>query len=239
MNSRRAEWIGMMTGVCVVLGGLVAVTVRTQQKVEGAIPGGATSAQVAQQEREMEAKILWQDDEIRKLRGNKNGSSEWDQLSTLSGLSQVTGPGIMLTLGDNPQLSGTKSSSPDETLTLENGMVHDTDVLRVVNELFAAHAEAIAVDKQRIGPRTAIRCVGPVVMINEVACSAPFHIQAIGDPATLQQALSMTGGVLAELQGALCVVNLEQKQVLSLPAYDGGGPFRYAHTVPSKNEDQS
>ena len=44
-------------------------------------------------------------------------------------------------------------------------IIHDTDVLRVVNELWNAGAEAVTVNNRRVGPGTNYRCVGTTILV--------------------------------------------------------------------------
>ena len=81
-----------------------------------------------------------------------------DYLSLLSGTTDVKGEGVIITLSDG--------ETPSDTSTRTDTLVHDSDVLTVVNELKAAGAEAISVNGQRIISTSAIRCVGPVIQLN-------------------------------------------------------------------------
>ncbi len=75
----------------------------------------------------------------------------------------------------------------------ERLIVHDYDLQLVVNELTASGAEAIAINGQRVISRTAIRCVGPTIMVNNVPIVPPFEILAVGDPGTLAGGLLLGG----------------------------------------------
>lgn len=240
LNVHRAEWIGMLTAVCFVLGALLALTVRTQESLRARSYNTDSQTGTVQDSGALQLKILQLQNELASLRGNHKESSEAKRLTTLSGLSPVIGPGLVITLADNPQISNQKQDSPLQQMPggISYGIIHDVDVLRVVNELFAAHAEAIAVNNQRIGPGTAIRCVGPVINVNQVACAPPYKIQAIGDPAALTGVYTLPGGVVQELKGVGCLVTMERSKSLSLPAFDGAVGFRLAHPVqPAANDD--
>ncbi|MBK6887389.1 MAG: DUF881 domain-containing protein [Tetrasphaera sp.] len=68
------------------------------------------------------------------------------------------------------------------------------DVVFVVNALWAAGAEAIAVDGQRLSSRTAIRFAGDAILVNFRPLVPPYRIQAIGDPDTLPAAFAEGAG---------------------------------------------
>jgi uncharacterized protein YlxW (UPF0749 family) len=179
----------------------------------------------------METKIQRLQEEVARLR-DEPGSSQWNRMMMLAALTPVAGPGVEVTLADNPQMK------PDMSIPGLSypGIIHDADILRVVNELFAAKAEAVAIDKQRVGPGTPVRCIGPLINVNQVACAPPYKIDAIGDPETLQHAFDLPGGVAAELKSVGCVVTVEHRSMMLLPAFDGAVDFKFSHTVRSSGK---
>lgn len=136
--------------------------------------------------------------------------SELERARLLAGLTQVQGPGIIVKLEDAPKTVW----GVDPTL----GVVHDTDLLVLVNELRAAGAEAIAINDQRVGALTAIRCVGPLITVNGVTISPPYEIAAIGDPDKLEKALLMPEGVVAQLRLMGILVTITPYDDLIIPA---------------------
>jgi uncharacterized protein YlxW (UPF0749 family) len=232
MISRRAEWIGMLTSVCVVLGGLLALTVKTQLAVRAGVPDVRNSSELAQAWDDMQRKIITLQKQANEPHDGRAASGEDDRLQMLAAMDPVVGPGVEVTLDDNPQFTKEKPDPNLSSSTLNVVTIHDFDLLRVVNELFAAGAEAIAINGQRCGPRTAIRCAGATININQVPTAGPFHIMACGDPATLQGALNLPGGPLQEFRGVGCIVNVQTHHRMSLPAYDGAVTFHYARRAP-------
>lgn len=91
-----------------------------------------------------------------------------DLLRYQAGLCAVEGPGIMVTLNDSKQKV---KLGDNQNLYI----VHDEDLLRVINELRAAGAEAIAINDQRLVSRSEIRCVGPTVTVNGKMFGPPFR----------------------------------------------------------------
>lgn len=102
----------------------------------------------------------------------------------------VSGPGITVTLTDR---SGPGKGS---------GAVRDQDVAMVVNALWAAGAEAISVNGQRIGPDTFVRTAGSAILVNVTPVSSPYEVAAIGDANALSVALvrGATGDYLSAAQ---------------------------------------
>lgn len=152
-------------------------------------------------------------------------NAEMKKLQILMGLTPVKGEGISIRLSDNPDAA--KNAGPDAGPFLP-GIVHDFDVLQVVNELRAAKAEAIAVNGVRVTGFTPIRCVGPTIYINFEAKPAPFIIEAIGNSADLKSAVSMPGGIIENLKNQTLGVKVTESDELMLPAAEGLPPLRVA-----------
>ncbi len=138
--------------------------------------------------------------------------SELEEARMLAGSVPVEGPGLVVTMQDNPNAANSNN--------ITNYIVHEQDIRRVVNELFAAGAEGISINGQRLVSSSAIRCVGPTVIVNGVKSAAPFVITAIGDPITLENALNLPGGVLQFLEGFV-KIDVTKKDVVQLPAFVG------------------
>ncbi len=113
--------------------------------------------------------------------------------SLTAGLTPVTGPGLRVTLQDADVVDAEKD--PDSR-------VQDSDLQVIVNGLWAAGAEAIAVNGQRLTATTAIRSAGDAILVDVVPLIGPYSVEAIGDPQDLQTGLARTsaGQLLAVLQ---------------------------------------
>ncbi len=142
----------------------------------------------------------------------------------LAGLVEVKGPGVTVEMSDAQKEA---AAGQDPNLYI----IHDDDVLAVVNELFAAGAEGMSINGQRVVATTEIRCAGAVLMINGVRLAPPLKIQAIGDPEVLQNALKMRGGVVDNLTFWGIDVKIKAEQEIVLPAYSGSLKFRFANPV--------
>jgi uncharacterized protein YlxW (UPF0749 family) len=96
----------------------------------------------------------------------------------------VTGPGLLVTLAnaeaeaDDDPVGGNTEEDP-------RGKVRDGDLQLVVNALWAAGAEAISINDQRLGATTAIRFAGEAVLVDFRPVTNPYEIRAIGDPDSL------------------------------------------------------
>jgi uncharacterized protein YlxW (UPF0749 family) len=147
---------------------------------------------------------------------------ELDMARILAGVTELSGPGVEVTLNDS-------------NITLKPGdnpnlyVLHDEDVLRVLNEIRAAGAEAISINGQRLLSNTEIRCTGPTIVLNKnKRLAPPYVITAIGNPDTLEGSIKMKGGVAEALQFWGIQVGVKKIPQVTVPPYSGGISFDYA-----------
>ncbi len=140
------------------------------------------------------------------------------QLAMNAGVVRVAGKGVRITLADNPH-------PPEGSVDPAGYVIHDYDLRVVVNALWVGGAEAVAINGQRLTLFSAIRCVGPMVLVNSVRLSSPFVIEAIGDPGSLSRALreNEDARLLVEDYARRfgLRVRIEERGELLLPAYEG------------------
>ncbi|MGQ9463574.1 MAG: DUF881 domain-containing protein [Candidatus Fervidibacter sp.] len=137
-------------------------------------------------------------------------TSELNRLRILAGLTKVRGPGVIVWLTDAP-----KPPLPEDP---SSGIIHDVDLLLLVNELRNAGAEAISINNQRVVATTAIRCVGNLITVNGVTISPPYEVAAIGDPNKLKEGLMMPGGIVEQLRALDIPVKVHQHQDVIIPS---------------------
>ncbi|MFZ5596347.1 MAG: DUF881 domain-containing protein [Bacillota bacterium] len=143
-----------------------------------------------------------------------------------AGLLGVYGPGIEVTLNDS-----NAEIKPGENPNLY--VLHDEDLLRVLNELRAAGAEALAINNQRILATSEIRCTGPTILINRnQRITPPFVISCIGNQDNLINSLKMRNGVIDYLQPWGIRVDIKKVSRVEIPPYNGSTVFEYAVPVP-------
>ncbi len=193
---------------------LRAEVLRYKERYDNKVEDLANAEEELEKERESATKndtaLKEKEEDI--LEGNK-----------IIGLTEVTGPGVIVTLSDSKKDA---SSSLDPSSLL----VHDTDVLSVINELKNAGAEAISINDQRIIPTTGIICGGNIIDINGEKVGAPFEIKAIGLPEQLA-ALDRPGGYLELLRSYSVEANLEKSNNITIPKYTGTITYEYAKAI--------
>lgn len=145
-----------------------------------------------------------------------SNSSLMEQLeadSLASGATAVTGPGLRITLSD-PAVGDGATEDP-------TARVFDGDLQMIVNGLWQAGAEAVAVNDQRLTATTSIRSAGSAILIDLVPVIGPYTIEAVGDPQGLQTGLARAraGDYLTWLRNTVGVgVDTSSQPALELPS---------------------
>lgn len=151
--------------------------------------------------------------------------SELNNTRLMAGLEDVQGPGIEIIIDD--------SKGPlEDGVDLNSYLVHDEDLLLVVNALNAAGAEAISINDQRIVANTPIKCGGPTINISGSRFTPPFVVKAIGDTKALYNILmDEHDGLYHYLQMWGLEVSVKPVDNVEIPRYYGQVEFNYAKPV--------
>jgi uncharacterized protein YlxW (UPF0749 family) len=138
------------------------------------------------------------------------------RLERLSGVTPVSGEGLEIVVTDSKQ---PVSYGPTHLVENPNlGIVHNVDLMMLVNQLWASGAQAIAINQQRIVAQSQISCAGPIVMINKTRIGSPFRIQVIGPVHRMTTALEGKNSYLKYLASYGVPAQVAVTQ-LKLPAY--------------------
>lgn len=229
----------VLTAVCVSLGVLLAVQIRSAGNLTSAVPDLRTSEMRVMLMDAMRQNQILQEDlaELRrKVRDYElsltegEGAlgllrTELDRARLLAGITPVRGSGLIITLSDSkrPPVHG-----DDPTLFI----IHDEDILKLVNVLRAAGAEALSVNGERLLASTEIHCAGPAISINNTRVAAPFEITAIGNPATMESSLRMRGGIVETLGYFGMEIAITQHTTLEVPGFTR--PLRFEWAKPTE-----
>jgi len=143
----------------------------------------------------------------------------------LTGSVAVEGEGAIIYLTPQSEFFGG---------TMEGPTIIDTDLIKIVNELNAADAEAISINDIRITSRTGIRSAGNYITINDERIS-PYRritIKAIGNKAKLKQALEFPEVLDAGFDGY--EVKYEIVDKVQINKYDKSLKLEYAKPIEDK-----
>lgn len=180
-----------------ILGILIAIYIKTLDPSKVYI--------TLEQRREIESDIEYAKDEIKKLKDlkvefenklneykevaddsskdtNEVMEEELDYLKKISGYSKVIGSGVIVTVQDSEK-ELEKGQNPNDLI------VHDIDILRILNDLKKSGAEAISINGERAIPTSKVKCSGATITVNDTTYGQPFVIRAIGDVDVLKAAM--------------------------------------------------
>jgi uncharacterized protein YlxW (UPF0749 family) len=99
-----------------------------------------------------------------------------------AGMRGLTGPGLELELDDAPR------ERIPAGIDYAYFMVHDRDLLYIVNELRAAGAKAIAINGERLTATSPIICRGPTIYIARNSFAPPYVVSVLGEQEALLRA---------------------------------------------------
>ena len=228
MRKKKARGELAVMAAFVVLGFLLAVQLKSV-KINTAVD--ATSASRLETLQELYTDLSSEQDDLKdrlseaqaELEEYRNAAAsgeasealkaEMDRLSMAAGLTDVEGPGVMVVMSD----STAENTTGDEA----DYLIHDSDLLSVINELRDAGAQAISFNGERILATSEVRCAGSVVMVNGKRFAAPFILYAIGDPTTMYNALTMRNGVVDVLSQWKINVTVTMSDQLLIERYKG------------------
>lgn len=172
-------------------------------------------------DKELEAQISQATEKNSDLEDAQN---QIQQGNKIIGTTEVKGPGVIITLSDS-------KLDPKTVLNPSDLLLHDIDVLSVINELKNTGAEAISINDQRVVTTTSIKCGGAIININGERVGAPFTIKAIGLPENLAN-LDRPQGYLDMLREKYQIgAELKKSNDITIPKYSGVINFKYAKTV--------
>lgn len=158
------------------------------------------------------------------LAADSAGSALADRVRTLElavGTLPVTGPGVEVTLDDAARDEELGQEPEPSGGTALEGRVLDRDLQELVNGLWAAGAEAVAVNGVRLSARSAVRSAGEAILVDFRPLSPPYRVEAVGRPADLEVELldSRAGRYLEALASISGItVELRRRDELTLPA---------------------
>jgi uncharacterized protein YlxW (UPF0749 family) len=237
---RPSAWAALVPIVALAAGLLFATSGRTAQGTDlraGDVTelSGLISQRdqaIARQEQQL-ADLQQQVQQLTDQAASRNSGvaqaqAQGDAGALSAGLVALTGPGVEITLDDAP-------SRPDGTLPAnarpDDLVIHQSDVQAVVNAVWAAGADGVAIMDQRLAATSAVRCVGNVLLLQGRTYSPPFVITAIGDVDAVKAQLAASPQV-AVLQQAVEAFGLtftvRARPAVTLPEFTGSLDLQYA-----------
>ena len=238
VEKKQYDWgfIITLSVICLILGLMFTMQFRTIKKDKALTEQTRTTdiqAKYTELKKDYEDALLQieeKDKTLKEYRESASGENaelikkELDNALMSAGLTEVTGTGIIVTLDDS-KLEENSGFYVDQN----DYLVHDEDILLVVNELRGAGAEAISINEKRLLDRSEIRCAGNNILINGERVAPPFVIKAIGDSAMLESGLTMRGGIVDRLTMTYDLqVNITRESAITIPKYNKPLTYKFA-----------
>jgi uncharacterized protein YlxW (UPF0749 family) len=218
-----------LVGVC--LGLLLTLQFRAQVAYKQSLAPSKRIEELTQAWRQTEKKRTALEEDVTGLRrklqalggipghAQVNGSDQVTDSRLVAGLTAVTGPGLEVILAD------TDDAPVSEFVTRR---LNGDDLLKVVNELRVAGAEAIALNGERLISQSEIVTAGNGIMANQRRVIRPYRFTAIGESPLLARALKAKGGILENLQFYGTRATIKHIRSVKVPAYRGRIELRFA-----------
>jgi uncharacterized protein YlxW (UPF0749 family) len=190
-----------------------------------------TALDLQDQQEGLKDQVLLVRGEIQALEAAGNGGTavtralndELQQARLGAGLIALRGPGIVFDLTDSSVPIPNDANEADY-------LVSGQDVLTMVEELWLAGAEAVAVNGERVTVATAVVDIGGSVLVNSAYVAPPYRISAIG-PATMYDRLLASTGFVDFIRGRQETFGIGVSYAIldevELPAYAGTATLRY------------
>ncbi len=237
---RPSAWTAMVPVVALAAGLLFATSGRTAQgtdlragevtELSGLISQRETA--IARQANQL-SDLQKQVERLTAQAATRNGDVAAAQTAGDAGalsaaLVPLTGPGVVISLDDAP-------ARPDGSLPVnarpDDLVIHQSDVQAVVNAVWAAAADGVAIMDQRLIATSAVRCVGNTLLLQGRPYSPPFVITAIVDADAARGKLVESPQVQVFEQAVTdfgLTFTVEQGSSIRLPEYDGSLEMAYA-----------
>lgn len=179
--------------------------------------------EILYKELENKEKLL---EQTRQLASNNNEEDSKNEETIknnqrLLGLTDISGQGLIIRLDENREVDS------NEVLNINGYLVHEEDLLYIVNELFNCGADAVSINDERIVNTTSILCDGNIIRVNGKMIGVPITIKAIGYPERLDGALTRPGGYLDVMASDGVIVSVERSENISISKYNGVYAYEY------------
>ena len=224
----------LILAICFILSTAITLQLRTMAS-EDAIASGTfgngelrdSLLKAEERYKSMQSQLSESTKELEKIRTESakdvstDKNDEINRNNMILGLTDVTGPGIVITAKD-----GAPSGATDNMSLF---LIHDADLREIVAELWNAGAQAISINDQRIVNSTCIMCAGNIISINNEKVNSPFVLKAIGNQESLY-GIDRPGGYIQYMK-AYTSVDLKKADSVEITKFEGAISQKYITQV--------
>ena len=152
--------------------------------------------------------------QARNVRLSQDQARQLTQLVEAAGTTALAGPGLVVTLSDAARVP----AGPADASAYR---IHDQDLQLVVNALFGAGAEAIAVNGNRVIVTTSIRSAGDTIVVDLRPLVPPYRVSAIGADAAAFGRSAIARRFAAWTTQFGLGFDVARRRTVAVPAYAG------------------
>jgi uncharacterized protein YlxW (UPF0749 family) len=235
-------WQVTLTAALLVLGFLIAAQLasegpRIRYTSQERTPLAETALDLQKQQDALKGRILALRAELQDLEATGEGGAavtkaltdELEAARIAAGLAALQGPGLVIQLTDSTAVIPPDANERDY-------LVSGIDVRTLVDELWLAGAEGIAVNGERVTVGTAIVDIGGSVLVNSAYLAPPYQVSAIG-PDDMFDRLTRSPTFVDFVRSRAETFGIDIRYAISdavdLPAYAGSINLRYGRPQPS------
>jgi len=139
-------------------------------------------------------------------------SKEYSRNEKLLGYKEVRGAGLIISLEDGKPKEDEQEGSIDSWLRI----IHNEDMLKLINELKLNGAEAISINGQRVTETSEVYCSWAFISINGKKLPAPFEVKAIGDEVLMEAYTKTEFNQMRIMKNRGIKVSLEKMPIIIL-----------------------
>ena len=142
----------------------------------------------------------------------------WKLANEKAGLTDILGNGVVIKLDDAKIKIDYKNIGNSCDYDMRNFVVHDMDIVKILNELKIWGSYAMSVNDERIISTSEQICVGTTVRINKRRLAPPYIIRALGDSNKLFNGISGSSYIKSLINNKL-EVDIKKANNIVIPKY--------------------
>ena len=154
--------------------------------------------------------------------------TELEENKTNAGFVDMEGPGLSIMMEDASRDFEDDNQNPIER---HLKLIHNTDMIQVVNDLLNAGAEAISINGHRVISSSSIFCNGLFLRINGVQIGTPFYIKVIGNKEVIKNYILSEKSYVKSLILRGIKIEIEEKDNIVVPAFYGKTENKFIKTI--------
>lgn len=141
----------------------------------------------------------------------------------VAGFRDLEGPGIRIEMEDSDQF--------EEGQNLNNFIIHNSDVLQIINDLKVGGAERISINGSPILWHSEIDCNGATIKVEQDIFAPPFVIEAIGDPQKLEGILKAPDGIIQLMEIWDIQIDIKKEKNIAIKGIQSVPSYKYLKKV--------